>query len=73
MGSEESTAATAVFKLVLDFKKVVVMGFGDFKKFLVVGSGNGLWDGELSKWGPKDPRFNVVEANMAGKNQLLLC
>lgn len=71
MGSEESTAATAVFRQVLDFKKLVLMGFEDFKKFLLDGSRSGLmglWDGTLSKWVPKDPRFNVVEANMAGRN-----
>lgn len=75
VASEDSTAATAVLTDVLDFKKLLLPGLGDFKKGLTGGSRRGfvgLWEGEFSSWLPQEPRFNVVEPNMAAKNQLLL-
>lgn len=74
MGSEESTAATAVLTEVVSFRQLLPMGFEDFEKGFVAGRRNGLGGlgvGEFSRWLPKEPRFRVVEANMAAKNQLL--
>lgn len=74
MGSEESTAATAVFTEVADFQAVAPLSLvGEINKWndFVAGTKKDLWElwvGAFNIRPPKEPTFRDVEVNIPTKN-----